>query len=122
MKDARLRDQYAAEKNVLCFEMEAGGLMNHFPCVVIRGICNYSDTHKNKDWQGYAAMTAAAYAKDLLRRIHPGRVEAERKIKDAIDNGMLHRDVSETITHMIHVSNAFSILALSVTMAHQREF
>lgn len=92
MKDAKLRDQYALTKNVLCFEMEAGGLMNHFPCLVIRGICDYSDTHKNKEWQGYAAMTAVAYAKDLVRMINPNRVEAEKKIKDVIDNGTLHRD------------------------------
>ncbi|KAF2183430.1 purine and uridine phosphorylase, partial [Zopfia rhizophila CBS 207.26] len=66
MKDALVRDMLAAEKGVLCFEMEAAGLMNHFPCLVIRGICDYSDSHKNKEWQGYAAMAAAAYAKDLL--------------------------------------------------------
>ncbi|OJJ79090.1 uncharacterized protein ASPGLDRAFT_1070745 [Aspergillus glaucus CBS 516.65] len=66
MKDASIRDRLAAEKDVLCFEMEAAGLMNHFPCLVICGICDYSDSHKNKDWQGYAAMTAAAYARDLL--------------------------------------------------------
>ncbi|KAJ2974580.1 hypothetical protein NQ176_g5977 [Zarea fungicola] len=80
MKDAKLRDQYANERGVLCFEMEAGGLMNHFPCLVIRGICDYSDTHKTKEWQGYAAMTAAAYAKELLKRISPNKVEAEKNI------------------------------------------
>lgn len=87
MKDAKLRDKFAREKNVLCFEMEAGGLMNHFPCLVIRGICDYSDTHKNKEWQGYAAMTAAAYAKDLLKRISPNKVEAEKKISELFENG-----------------------------------
>lgn len=46
--------------------MGAAGLMNSFPCLVIRGICNYSDSHKNDDWQDYAAATAAAYAKELL--------------------------------------------------------
>lgn len=66
MKDASVRDSIAAEKGVLCFEMEAAGLMNHFPCLVIRGICDYADSHKNKEWQGYAAMTAAAYARDIL--------------------------------------------------------
>jgi nucleoside phosphorylase len=49
MKDAGIRDRLAAEKDVLCFEMEAAGLMNHFPCLVIRGICDYSDSHKNKE-------------------------------------------------------------------------
>lgn len=78
MKDANVRDALAAEKDVLCFEMEAAGLMNHFPCLVIRGICDYADSHKNKEWQGYASMTAAAYAKDLLRRIPLHDFEAEK--------------------------------------------
>jgi hypothetical protein len=51
--------------------MEAAGLMNTFPCVVIRGLCDYADSHKNKQWQEYAAATAAAYAKELLSVI-PG--------------------------------------------------
>lgn len=84
MKDALVRDKLTMEKDVLCFEMEAAGLMNHFPCLVIRGICDYSDSHKNKEWQGYAAMAAAAYAKDLLCRISPSRVEAEEKISHAL--------------------------------------
>jgi nucleoside phosphorylase len=80
MEDALLRDALIAEKDILCFEMEAAGLMNHFPCLVIRGICDYSDSHKNKEWQGYAAMAAAAYTKDLLCRIVPQQVKAERKM------------------------------------------
>jgi nucleoside phosphorylase len=84
MKNALIRDRLAAEKDVICFEMEAAGLMNHFPCLVIRGICDYSDSHKNKDWQGYAAMVAAAYAKDLLYRIVPNRIEAEKRIGDVL--------------------------------------
>ena len=88
MKDAEIRDRLSAEKKVLCFEMEAAGLMNHFPCLVIRGICDYSDTHKNKAWQGYAAMAAAAYAKDLLRKILPSKVEAERKLTEILSDGV----------------------------------
>ncbi|TWU78727.1 hypothetical protein ED733_006439 [Metarhizium rileyi] len=75
MKDAHVRDLLGAELDVLCFEMEAAGLVNNFPCLVIRGICDYSDTHKSKEWQGFAAMTAAAYAKDLLGRISSDTVE-----------------------------------------------
>ncbi|KAI5460968.1 Pfs, NB-ARC and ankyrin domain protein [Mariannaea sp. PMI_226] len=80
MKDAQVRDRLSSEHggDVLCFEMEAAGLMNIFPCLVIRGICDYSDSHKNKEWQGYAAMAAAAYAKDLLYRIPQKDVEALR--------------------------------------------
>ncbi|KAF2135076.1 uncharacterized protein K452DRAFT_261099, partial [Aplosporella prunicola CBS 121167] len=67
MRDGAIRDRISSElKKVLCFEMEAAGLMNRFPCLVIRGICDYADSHKNKRWQPYAAGTAAAYAKELL--------------------------------------------------------
>ncbi|KAF4630324.1 hypothetical protein G7Y89_g7821 [Cudoniella acicularis] len=95
MKDALVRDRLAVEKDVLCFEMEAAGLMNHFPCLVIRGICDYSDSHKNKDWQGYAAMAAAAYAKDLLCRIPSNKIEAEKRIRDILPG--IQEGVSEIL-------------------------
>ncbi|KAI9777756.1 MAG: hypothetical protein M1839_008551 [Geoglossum umbratile] len=67
MKDGVTRDSWSKELGgVLCFEMEAAGLMNSFPCLVIRGICDYADSHKNKKWQPYAAATAAACTKDFL--------------------------------------------------------
>lgn len=50
MKDICIRDKLINKKGVLCFEMEAAGLINYFPCLVIRGIYDYSDSHKNKDW------------------------------------------------------------------------
>ncbi|KAJ5938180.1 hypothetical protein N7454_004522 [Penicillium verhagenii] len=80
MKDARIRDEFARKNDVLCFEMEAAGLVNHFPCLVVRGICDYADSHKNKEWQGYAAMTAALYAKQLLGRILPQVTAQQEKI------------------------------------------
>lgn len=85
IKDAIFRDKLAAEENVLCFEMEAAGLMNQFPCLVIRGVCDYADSHKSKEWQGYAPMVAAAYARDLLYQIMPQRVKAERKAFEVLD-------------------------------------
>jgi nucleoside phosphorylase len=87
MNDALVRDRLAAEMDVLCFETEVAELMNYFLCLVIRGICDYSDSHKNKEWQGYAAMVAAAYAKDLLCRIFPSQVEAEKTIRDNLSSG-----------------------------------
>ena len=47
-------------------EIEAAGLMNDFPYLVIWGICDYADSYKNKEWQGYTAMVVAAYAKELV--------------------------------------------------------
>ena len=70
MKDALKRDIMSRTyDDVLCFEMEAAGLMNVFPCLVIRGICDYCDSHKNKKWQPFAAAAAAAWTKELLRNI-----------------------------------------------------
>ncbi|KAB8228901.1 uncharacterized protein BDW43DRAFT_315402 [Aspergillus alliaceus] len=69
MKDAKRRDLIAQDIDILCFEMEAAGLMDQLPCLVIRGICDYCDSHKHKQWQGYAALTAAAYAKLLLSAV-----------------------------------------------------
>lgn len=66
MKDAKTRDTIAQELDILCFEMEAAGLMDLLPCLVIRGICDYSDSHKYEEWQGYSALAAAAYTKELL--------------------------------------------------------
>lgn len=66
VKDGPTRDRIARQEEILCFEMEAAGLMDTFPCVVIRGVCDYADSHKNKRWQPYAAAVAAAYAKELL--------------------------------------------------------
>ncbi|KAH6877239.1 hypothetical protein B0T10DRAFT_609949 [Thelonectria olida] len=60
LKDAKVRDQWARKYGILCFEMEAAGVMNTFPCLVIRGICDYADSYKNDQWQNYAAATAAA--------------------------------------------------------------
>ena len=75
IKDSVTRD-YWGKEGVLCFEMEAAGLMNSFHCLVIRGVCDYADSHKNQRWQRYAAATAAAYAKDLLLEIAPNQLPA----------------------------------------------
>jgi nucleoside phosphorylase len=68
IKDGITRDSIIqqTDESCICFEMEAAGLMNGFPCLVIRGICDYADSHKNDRWQRYAAATAAAYAKEFL--------------------------------------------------------
>lgn len=68
IKDAQTRDRIVEDLGgqVLCFEMEAAGLMNDFPCLVVRGISDYCDSHKNDGWQRYAAASAAAYARELL--------------------------------------------------------
>jgi nucleoside phosphorylase len=95
MKDAVTRDRLRDEHGILCFEMEAAGLMNHFPCIVIRGVCDYSDSHKNDRWQTYAAATAAAYAKELLGTISPSHVESTPTLEDIKDIEVMGKSVRQ---------------------------
>ncbi|KAK7221248.1 hypothetical protein V2G26_009251 [Clonostachys chloroleuca] len=66
LRDATARGMIGTELDVLCFEMEAAGFMHVLDCLCIRGISDYSDSHKTKAWQKYAAAVAAAYARELL--------------------------------------------------------
>ncbi|RMZ42525.1 hypothetical protein AFCA_009949 [Aspergillus flavus] len=66
IKDANQRDNLAGKYGVLCFETEAAGTLADLPALVIRGIADYCDSHKNDLWHGYAAATAAAYARQLI--------------------------------------------------------
>ncbi|EHK51008.1 hypothetical protein TRIATDRAFT_54774 [Trichoderma atroviride IMI 206040] len=83
IKDAATRDRLNADYDgdLLCFEMEAAGLMNDFPCLVIRGICDYSDEHKNKVWQEYAAAVAAACAKTFLSVLPASEITGMKTIQ-----------------------------------------
>ncbi|KAL4786813.1 nucleoside phosphorylase domain-containing protein [Aspergillus varians] len=83
IKHGCTREQLRLETGALCVEMEAAGLMMDFPCLVVRGICDYADSHKNKQWQGYAALSAASYAKELLGYIAAGQVLQERLVVDS---------------------------------------
>lgn len=91
IRNSILRDKLNQDLggNVLCIEMEAAGIINNFPCLVIRGICDYSDSHKNKDWQEHAAAIAAAYAKEVLIFVQPTELkgaEHTESQREDIDN------------------------------------
>ncbi|QGA15967.1 hypothetical protein EYB26_003634 [Talaromyces marneffei] len=66
MKSGEHRDQLAEKESVIGFEMEGAGVWDSLPCVIIKGVCDYADSHKNKAWQNYAAATAASCAKCIL--------------------------------------------------------
>ncbi|KAH8698464.1 nucleoside phosphorylase domain-containing protein [Talaromyces proteolyticus] len=77
MKDAEQRNELRNKYNVIGLEMEAAGTMNQIPVGVIRGVCDYGDEYKNKEWQPYAAAMAAAYAKAVLYQILPMSMPAQ---------------------------------------------
>ncbi|KAF2142278.1 uncharacterized protein K452DRAFT_250214 [Aplosporella prunicola CBS 121167] len=101
VKDASTRDLIVKElgDDCICFEMEAAGLMNNFPCLVIRGICDYADSHKNDRWQRYAAATAAAYAKEFLGVIQGEDVERTQRATDAL------KDIAKNVTDIRDIAH-----------------
>ncbi|KAL4995400.1 purine and uridine phosphorylase [Aspergillus recurvatus] len=99
VKDAITRDRIVADlgENCICVEMEAAGLMNHFPCLVIRGICDYADSHKNDRWQRYASATAAAYAKELLGYVPGAEVQETKRALEVLQSVQEQiKDVQQT--------------------------
>ena len=87
MRDGVTRQRLQQELDVICFEIEAAGLMDGFPRPVIRGICDYADTHKDKRWQPYATAVAAAYAKELLCVIPANKLVRTRTIGETSAQG-----------------------------------
>ncbi|KAM0489493.1 hypothetical protein ACHAP8_012518 [Fusarium lateritium] len=69
-------------KQAICYEMEAAGIMDQIPCLVIRGICDYSDTHKSDEWHHYAAAVAAAYGGAILMKIRGDQLRQTSTMKD----------------------------------------
>jgi nucleoside phosphorylase len=69
LKNAEKRNELRDKYDIIGLEMEAAGTMNRIPVGVIRGVCDYGDRHKNKNWQSYAAAMAASYARALLDEI-----------------------------------------------------
>ncbi|KAF2227544.1 nucleoside phosphorylase domain-containing protein [Elsinoe ampelina] len=69
IKNGTERDKIAKDHDLICFEMEAAGVAKHYRYLIIRGICDYADSHKSKQWQPYAALAAAAYAKEVIRLV-----------------------------------------------------
>ncbi|KAL3489843.1 nucleoside phosphorylase domain-containing protein [Aspergillus germanicus] len=89
--DAEMRDTMRRDYNAIYFDTEEATLMNNFPCLAIRGVSDYADSHKNRLWQPYAALTATAYAKDLLGLIEPQEiVGAGTALTECTSNPRLH--------------------------------
>lgn len=68
MKSGEDRDSIARRESVIAFEMEGAGVWEEMPCIVIKGVCDYADCHKNKLWQHFAAATAASASKAILEQ------------------------------------------------------
>lgn len=68
LRSAAHRNKIFNETKAIAFEMEGAGVWDEVPCIVIKGVCDYADSHKHKGWQDYAAATAASVSKAVLER------------------------------------------------------
>ncbi|KAL6230982.1 hypothetical protein BDW75DRAFT_55065 [Aspergillus navahoensis] len=75
LKSGEHRDIIIHKENVAGFEMEGAGVWNDVSCIIIKGVCDYADSHKNKLWQTYAAATGASAARAFLEYWVPSHSE-----------------------------------------------
>jgi nucleoside phosphorylase len=87
IKHGPTREELKQKHNAICLEMEASGLMNNFPCLVIRGVSDYADSHKNDRWHAYAAAAGAGCAKEVLQYVQPKEVDLASAAKDVLGQG-----------------------------------
>ncbi len=74
LKSAKVRDLLRDKANIIAFEMEGSGVADSAwtfgqQYLLVRGICDYGDMSKVDQWQGYAAVVAAAYCRALIEAI-----------------------------------------------------
>ncbi|KIW70684.1 hypothetical protein PV04_02929 [Phialophora macrospora] len=88
LKSGTHRERYADKAQVIAFEMEGAGVAKDIvDCLVIKGVCDYADSHKHKGWQPYAAEVAAACMKALLAQL--------RRSKSVVDRGVMGYGIDE---------------------------
>ena len=124
LKDANIRDRLRKERGVLCVEMEAGGVASNahdMRYLVVRGICDYADTHKNDVWQEYACTTAAAFTRSLIllgsavSTTNSGATDRANRRRRRSDSDSSAASVpdDERQTDLRHASNRSSVSSMS---------
>ncbi|KAM0324477.1 hypothetical protein ACHAPQ_008336 [Fusarium lateritium] len=117
LRSAKERHRLAKAYDLIAFEMEGAGAWDQVPSIVVKGVCDYADNYKNKEWQTFAAATAAAVSKALIEQ-YPRAEKSNTQIVgsfDEIHQGFIsgpvfHADVSESnIVTGVHLSGGKQI-------------
>ena len=74
MKSAGRRDKLATREKVIGFEMQGAGAWDTFPTVIIEGVCDYADSHKNKKWQKYETMKRLVFSRTCSSWFKNGKI------------------------------------------------
>ncbi|KAK3175410.1 hypothetical protein K4F52_010288 [Lecanicillium sp. MT-2017a] len=122
VKSAIERDTIAklTGEDCICFEMEAAGIMDRFPCLVIRGICDYADSHKNDRWQRYASATAAAFAKEFLDHVPVNQLQASHRAVDLLGS-RVSKGISSLGVTTAHLQNSVQSIQTILRDSNQME-
>ncbi|OBS23249.1 hypothetical protein FPOA_03802 [Fusarium poae] len=104
VKSGDYRDQLTASHGAIGFEMESAGVWELFQTVVIRGVSNYADCHKNDIWQIFAAASAAACTKAFLKHWESTRQETRsategQGLGETVIDTLHFSDLNETINN-----------------------
>ncbi|PWY85521.1 Pfs, NACHT and ankyrin domain protein [Aspergillus eucalypticola CBS 122712] len=85
--NAELRDRVNGEygRSILCFECGSAGVMNILPCLVVKGIAGYADSHRYDAWRPRAIAAACSYAKALILQIPPEEVPQQKDFVHVTD-------------------------------------
>lgn len=62
--------------------MKEAEVIDKHSALMICEICDYSNSHKNKKWQEYSAVTIAAYAKKLLGILHVHEIDHDSEMQE----------------------------------------
>lgn len=102
IRDATIRDKFSKGLDAICFETEVAEVMKALPCVVIKGIADYADSHRARDWQSYAALAAAAYTKELLSVLPADACEQMDAAADLLDPSFMYNHI---VSHNLDYSD-----------------
>lgn len=112
LRSAKERHRLAKAYDLIAFEMEGAGAWDQVPSIVVKGVCDYADNYKNKEWQNFAAATAAAVSKALIEQ-YPRAEKSDIQIVESVDEvhhgftagPVFHADVSESnVVTGVHLS------------------
>ncbi|KAG5764859.1 hypothetical protein H9Q72_007037 [Fusarium xylarioides] len=123
MVSAGHRDRIAASENIIAFEMEGAGIWQELPCIIVKGVSDFADCEKTKEWQDYAAAMAAATSKAILKRY----IHTERKVTSPSGHSLLARqhgsNYGGTIksVHEVNQGNQMRVSTTQPSRSYQQE-
>ncbi|KYG13697.1 hypothetical protein FVEG_13952 [Fusarium verticillioides 7600] len=123
MVSAEHRDRIAAAENIIAFEMEGAGIWQELPCIIVKGVSDFADCEKTKEWQDYAAAMAAATSKAILKRY----IHADRKVTPPAGHSLLARQQGSNYggtiesVHDVNQGNRMRVSSSQPPRAYEQE-